>query len=86
MGMSSTRTVLNRLTVVSSLVLAPSAAFAQPAQPPPQVSLPPVTVTAQKEPADPQTLPVSLTLVPLDVLWNGGMTTIGEASYPKTCA
>src|SRR6266516_4490486 len=78
--MLSTRTVLNRLAVVSSLALAPSSAFAQPAQPPPQVTLPTVTVTAQKEPADPQTLPTSLTLVPLDALWNGGMTTIGEAS------
>jgi iron complex outermembrane receptor protein len=74
------RTVLNRLAVVLSVVLAPSLAFAQPAQPPPQITLPTVTVTAQKEPADPQTLPVSLTLVSLDALWNGGMTTIGDAS------
>jgi len=44
------------------------------------ITLPPVTVTAQKEPADPQSLPVSVTIVPLDALWNGGMTTIGEAS------
>ncbi len=53
---------------------------AQGAQAPPQITLPPVTVTAQKEPADPQQLPVSLTLVPLDALWNGGITTIGDAS------
>ena len=39
-----------------------------------------MTVTAQKEPADPQELPVSVTTVPLDTLWNGGMTTIGDAS------
>src|SRR5262245_36282750 len=30
---------------------------------PPKVNLPPITVTAQKEPADPSTLPVSVTTV-----------------------
>src|SRR5258708_8007623 len=62
---------------------APSFVFARGArgaQGSPQIALPPVTVTAQKEPADPQQLPVSLTLVPLDALWNGGITTIGDAS------
>jgi iron complex outermembrane receptor protein len=67
-------------SVVSAICVTPSSAAAQNTQPPPQVTLPPVTVTAQKEPADPQTLPVSLTPVPLDALWNGAMTTIGEAS------
>ena len=33
-----------------------------------RVTLPTVTVTAQKEPADPQELPVSVTAVPLDTL------------------
>lgn len=70
---------LTHLAIASVLVLAPSLADAQPAQPQ-QITLPTVTVTAQKEPADPQALPVSLTLVPLDALWNGGMTTIGDAS------
>src|SRR5215472_13491371 len=68
------------LSVVWAVSVTPSPAAAQSSQPPAQVTLPPVTVTAQKEPADPQTLPVSLTPVPLDALWNGGMTTIGEAS------
>ena len=70
------------LTRALALLLIPAAAGAQPpAQPtPPSVTHPTVTVTAQKEPADPQSLPVSVTLVPLDSLWNGGMTTIGEAS------
>jgi len=46
-------------------VLGPSAALAQAtATPPGRVTLPPVTVTAQKEPADPQELPVSVTTVP----------------------
>ncbi len=78
--MPSNRSGLPGLAAVLSLVLTPSVAFAQSAPKPPQITLPTVTVTAQKEPADPQDLPVSLTLVPLDVLWNGGMTTIGEAS------
>jgi iron complex outermembrane receptor protein len=64
-------------------VVCPAVAAAQaPTAPSPtaQVTLPTVTVTAQKEPADPQSLPVSLTAVPLDPLWNGGLQTIGDAS------
>ena len=64
-------------------VLVPALAGAQtpsPQPPVPAVTLPPVTVTAQKEPADPQALPVSLTVVPLESLWNGGMTSLGEAA------
>ncbi len=71
--------VLSRLAVVLSTVVTPSVVLAQ-AQTPPLITLPPVTVTAQKEPADPQNLPVSVSLVPLEALWNGGMTTIGDAS------
>lgn len=69
--------VLPMLTSTFALAQTPAA----PQTPaPPQVTLPTVTVTAQKEPADPQTLPVSLTAVPVDSLWNGGMTTIGDLS------
>jgi len=75
--MPSNLTRLYNLAVAVTVVLTPTTASAQA---PPQVTLPAVTVTAQKEPADPQQLPVSLTLVPLDALWNGGMTTIGDAS------
>src|SRR5262249_6468494 len=60
------------------LAISTSAAAQSPQ--PTRVTLPTVTVTAQKEPADPQDLPVSLSIVPLDAVWNGGMTTIGEAS------
>jgi iron complex outermembrane receptor protein len=69
-----------RLAAVLSVVLSPALVFAQAPQAPPQITLPTVTVTAQKEPADPQQLPVSLTLVPLESLWNGGINTIGDAS------
>jgi iron complex outermembrane receptor protein len=64
-------------------LLTPALAAAQgtsPAPAPPQITLPPVTVTAQKEPADPQTLPVSLTAVPVDSIWNGGLLTPGDFS------
>lgn len=67
------------------LLTASAAARAQTPPPqapvtPPQVTVPTVTVTAQKEPADPQNLPVSLTALPLDSLWNGGQLTIGDLS------
>jgi len=64
------------------LVVSAGVAAAQPAASPqaPPITLPTVTVTAQKEPADPQTLPISLTAVPLDGLWNGGQQTIGDLS------
>ena len=76
------RMLLNRtgfysLAALLSLAIGPVVVSAQA---PPQVTLPTVTVTAQKEPADPQQLPVSLSLVPLEAVWNGGMTTIGDAS------
>lgn len=67
------------VTLIAPLIT-PAIASAQAPAPPARVTLPQVTVTAQKEPADPQNLPLSVTIVPLDALWNGGMTTIGEAS------
>ena len=44
-----------------------------------RVQLPPVVVTAQKEPADPQTLPVSVTAVSRETLANAGITLMREA-------
>src|SRR4051812_2515463 len=64
--------------VCPTLVLAQTPPAAS--QPVPQVTLPTVTVTAQKEPADLQTLPISVTAVQLDPLWNGGSQTIGDLS------
>ena len=58
--------------------------FAQPqGSPPAQVSriqLPTVTVTAQKEPADVQTLPVSVTAVSQETLANAGARIVREAA------
>lgn len=45
----------------------------------PRITLPPVTVTAQKEPADPQKLPVSVTVVSADALEKAGITMVSEA-------
>jgi iron complex outermembrane receptor protein len=65
-----------------STALAPLAAAAQDATQgaTPRLTLPPVTVTAQKEPAEPQTLPVSVTVIPRDTLWDAKVTSVGEAS------
>ena len=77
--MFSNRTGPCVLAIVLTVAM-PRPGDAQSVQPQVHVTLPTVTVTAQKEPADPQTLPVSVTLVPLDALWNGGLLTIGDAS------
>ena len=44
----------------------------------------PVIVTAQKEPADPQTLPLSLTPVPKPTLQNAGVTIVSDAGAVRT--
>ena len=46
----------------------------------PRLTLPPVTVTAQKEPADRQDVPVSVTAVPKETLWDAKITAVSEAS------
>jgi iron complex outermembrane receptor protein len=46
---------------------------------PPKVTLPPITVTAQKEPADPNTLPVSVTTVTAETIEKAGITIVSEA-------
>lgn len=65
---------------LSPALVAAQATGSQAPMSPPQVTVPTVTVTAQKEPADPQTLPISVTALPLDSLWNGGAQTIGDLS------
>jgi iron complex outermembrane receptor protein len=59
-------------------VLLPAIAVAQSG--PPQVTLPTVTVSAQKEPADPQTLPLSVTGVSSSWLEHSRITWIGDAA------
>ena len=43
------------------------------------IQLPPVTVTAQKEPADPRNVPVSVTAVPSTTLLDAGVGIVSEA-------
>ena len=78
---------VNAVLVISALAGSPAAAqtshstaaLAQSGQSVPAITLPPITVTAQKEPADPKTLPVSMTVVSADGLERAGITTVSEA-------
>ena len=63
-----------------SSTLSASADQNPPQQGVPQVTLPQVVVTAQKEPADAQRLPVSVTAVNRQALDSAGFSSVGEAS------
>lgn len=66
-----------------TIVLATTpAAFSQSAAQatPPAITLPTVVVTAQKEPADPRRLPVSVSAVSRDVIESAGFTSLAEAA------
>jgi iron complex outermembrane receptor protein len=65
--------------MAAACALAPSGAAAQ--QPPITVSLPPITVTAQKAPEDPQTLPLSVTTVLGDTLLSAGLSSVSQAGW-----
>src|SRR5262245_32432422 len=60
------------------LVLGPAAAAAQT---PLTTTLPPVTVTAQKEPQDPATVPVSATAVSNDTLTVDALSSVSQAGW-----
>jgi iron complex outermembrane receptor protein len=67
--------------VLIVLLLASARAGAQSnAQAPPRLTLPPVTVTAQKEPEDRQRVPISVTAVPAETLWDAKISSVGEAA------
>jgi iron complex outermembrane recepter protein len=51
------------------------------AQSPLTTTLPPITVTAQKEPEDPQSLPVSVTAVLSETLTSAALRTVSEAGW-----
>src|SRR5258706_13047649 len=59
------------------VLLAASDARAQPAI---RFTVQPITVTAQKEPADPQTLPVSVTAVPRATLDDAAVRSVSDAA------
>jgi iron complex outermembrane receptor protein len=57
----------------------PVVAGAQTAAPP-RLVLPTVTVTAQKEPADRQAVPVSVTAIPAETLWDAKVSFVSDAA------
>ncbi|HZL96265.1 MAG TPA: TonB-dependent receptor, partial [Vicinamibacterales bacterium] len=72
------------LVAACSPILLTSVAWAQSGtsqsgQPAATFQLPPLVVTAQKEPADPQSLPLSVTTVAKPTLQNAGITIVSEA-------
>src|SRR6266850_2600480 len=60
------------------VLLAPAYAAAQA---PLTTSLPPITVTAQKEPQDPANLPVSVTAVSSETLTAAGLSSVSQAGW-----
>ena len=66
--------------VFFTTLLAPARSGAQAPPAPLRTTLPPITVTAQKEADDPQTLPVSVTAVSNDALGDAGIRSISEAA------
>ncbi len=74
----SRRSTFVLITAFATSFLLSSVAVAQ--NPAPQVTLPTVTVTAQKEPADQQTLPVSVTAVPAEWLEMARITWLSDAA------
>jgi iron complex outermembrane recepter protein len=67
------------LTALLTTAGAGQALAQAPAQPAATIQLPTVIVTAQKEPADPKTLPVSVTAVPKATLLSAGVGIVSEA-------
>src|ERR1700752_5226426 len=69
-----------RFAFVALALVVSSPAWAQPTpQTPVRAPSTTVTVTAQKQPADPATLPVTLTVVTEDLLRAAGITFISDA-------
>jgi len=77
--MDTELTVGRALLAICSLTLLPISAFAQSQEPPVRIVVPTVTVTAQKEPADVQTLPLSVTAVSKDTIAGDGIAIISDA-------
>ncbi len=78
-----TRTIVSVVVVAALSPLAASAQdpAASAGQTPSRITLPKVVVTAQKEPADRQTLPLSDTAVATEALANAGINVVSDAAY-----
>jgi iron complex outermembrane receptor protein len=68
------------LAVLAALAPVGALAQTQPPTPPLRIEVPPVIVTAQKEPADGQSLPVSVTAVSKETIAGAAITTISDAA------
>ena len=78
-----TRMPVDRFALSFLSVLVPVSAFSQAVAPPAApgpFQLPTVVVTAQKEPADVRTLPVSVSVAGQDTLWNAGAVVVSDAA------
>ena len=79
------RTLTLIVSVALLTALSPLAASAQspaaPGQTQPRITLPTVVVTAQKEPADRQTLPLSVTAVAAEALTSAGIGVVSDAAF-----
>jgi iron complex outermembrane receptor protein len=68
------------VVIASAHAQTPAAGAGQPPQPGITVQFPPVTVVAQKEPAEAQELPVSVTAVSGQTIEDAGIRTVSEAA------
>jgi iron complex outermembrane receptor protein len=71
---------LRRIVWIFAVLFWPSVVQAQAQTQVGPVQMPPVTVTAQKEPAETQKLPVSVTAIGADGLTHGGVSIVSEAA------
>ena len=71
---------LKHIGLIMVVLAWPSGLHAQTQSPVGPVQMPPVTVTAQKEPADVQKLPVSVTAVGSDTITNAGVSIVSDAA------
>ena len=75
------KTTRHAVAAVGLALLGGVPALAQPPQEPPRVTLPPVEVTAQKEPEDPQLLPLSVTVMLREWLVADDSRTVSDAGW-----
>ena len=77
------KTLFSRRALTASGLLASSLLVTARAwaQQPITVTLPPITVTAQKEPQDPQNLPVSVSTVLGETLMLDALTSVSQAGW-----
>jgi iron complex outermembrane receptor protein len=76
----SPRRIALAATILMTSWAAPALSAAQTTAPAGPVQMPPVIVTAQKEPAEAQKLPVSVTAVPAETIDRAGVVVVSDAA------